>query len=98
MHTAQAFPRFSTDEDNNKLQQAVSPMELEIVLHWFNKIKSRSLNGWTIEFFLGFYELIGRDLLNVLEESHTFGQMYNAFNSTLFSLILKFDAPSFANY
>lgn len=73
--------------------------ELEIVLKWFKKDKSPSLDGWPVEFYLTFFELLEQDLLHVVKESKTYGCMYDTFNSTFNALIPKSDMPqSFNDY
>jgi len=62
---------------------------LEIVLHSFQKDKSPGPNGWTIEFFLGFYDLLKVDLLRVVEESRLSGMIHAPFNFAFLALILK---------
>jgi hypothetical protein len=71
----------------------VSEDELQVVMHIFQKDKSPGLDGWMIEFFLGFYDLLGVDILKVVEESRSGGFMYPSFNSTFISLIPKSDYP-----
>lgn len=56
--------------DLDSIEDLISPVtyeELEGTLKWFKKDKSPDLDSWTIEFYLGFYELIGLDLLKVVE-------------------------------
>lgn len=74
--------------------QPVSTKELEVVLHWFRNDKKLGHNGWTVEFFLSFYEQISPNLLKVVEECHTSGQRYGAFNSTFIALIPKSYDPT----
>jgi len=50
-------------EDNEMLMAEVSKEELKGILHSFQKDKILGPNGWTIEFFLVFLELIGDDHL-----------------------------------
>jgi hypothetical protein len=47
--------------------------ELLEVLHSFQKDKSLGLDSWTIEFFLGCYEIIGTDLLKLVEDTRISG-------------------------
>jgi hypothetical protein len=63
------------------------------VLHNFQKNKIPGLDGWNIEFYLSFYDLIGKDLLVVVEESHREGHMHAPLNSTFISLIPKSNTP-----
>lgn len=76
------------------LTSPVSLAELEGTLKWFKKYKSPGLDGWSIEFYLAFYELLGQDLLNVVEECRISGRMYKDINSTFITLIPKSDSPS----
>jgi len=68
---------------------------LEGTLKWFKKDKSPRLDGWTIEFYLAFYELTRNDLLKVVEECRITRKMYEAINSTFIALIPKYDSPSY---
>jgi hypothetical protein len=43
-----------------------------------------------MEFFLGFYEFLEKDLVRVIEESRVFGRIVAAFNTTFIALIPKF--------
>jgi hypothetical protein len=67
--------------------------ELKEVLHKFKKYKIPGTNGWTIDLFLGIYEIIGMDILKVVEESHINGHMHTPLNATFISLIPNTDAP-----
>jgi len=79
--------------------QEVSIEELEATLKWFNKDESPGLDGWTIEFYLVFFELIGTNLLWIIEEYRSNGRLEVAITSTFISLILKTDNPySFDEY
>lgn len=94
---ANHFPIFVNEEDIEELFASITTGELEGTLKWFKKDTSPGPNGWTIEFYLTFYYLLGPDLLKVVEESRTTGTLYHAINSTFISLIPKFDSPSSFN-
>eukprot|EP00253_Pinus_taeda_P010150 PITA_10150 len=99
INVANHFPRFVEDEDVEALIDPVSAEELEGVLKWFKKDKSPGPDGWTIEFYLAFFDVLGQDLLGVVEESRTTGSIYHAINSTFIALIPKFDShESFDDY
>jgi hypothetical protein len=66
---AQFFPSFVNEEENRSLMVEVTDSELQEVLHNFQKNKCHGLDGWTVEFFLGFSDLIRKDILQVVEES-----------------------------
>jgi hypothetical protein len=53
------FPRFVEEEYNMTLMEEVSEEELKEVLHSFQKDKSPGPDGWTMDFFVGLYDLIG---------------------------------------
>eukprot|EP00253_Pinus_taeda_P031782 PITA_31782 len=87
------------EEDIESLISPVTAEELEGVLKWFQKDKSPGPDGWTIEFYLAFFDVLGQDLLRVVEESRTTGSIYHAINSTFIALIPKSDSPtSFDDY
>eukprot|EP00253_Pinus_taeda_P003996 PITA_03996 len=89
--------RFFNDDEAKALFAPVTSGELEGTLKWFKKDKSLGLDGWTIEFYLAFYDLLGQDLLKVVEECRLSGSLYNAINSTFIALIPKSDNPSSFN-
>jgi hypothetical protein len=92
------FPRFFGEDENISLIEEVSKEELKEVLHSFQKYKIPGPDGWTIEFFIGFYELIGADILQVVEENRTEGHMHAPFNFTFTELIPKYDDPYSIEY
>jgi hypothetical protein len=57
------------NEDVNEMLLEVSKEELKEILESFQKDKSLGLDGWKMECFLGFYEMIEEDLLRVVEET-----------------------------
>lgn len=91
------FPRFVEEDDIEALNDPVTMQELEGILKWFKKDKSPGPDGWTIEFYLAFFEVLGRDLLVVVEESRSSGTIYHAINSTFIALIPKSDSPESLN-
>ena len=50
-------------------------------------------DGWPVEFFLGFFNLLGGDVLAAAELSRLEGQMEGALNSTFIFFIPKKDKP-----
>lgn len=51
------------DDDNEELMAEVFQGEIIEVLHSFQKDKIPGSDGWMIEFYLGFYDLLGADIL-----------------------------------
>ena len=93
MSIAQAFPRFVGEEENLSLMEEVSKEELKVALQSFQKDKSPGPDGWTIEFFIDLYDVLGADLLKVVEDTRLFGRISACFNSTFIALIPKVDNP-----
>ena len=60
---AQLFPHFVDEGGNLDLMKEVSEEELKQVMGSFQKDKSPGPDGWTIEFFLDLFEILGRDIL-----------------------------------
>jgi len=61
------------------------------VLHGFQKDKIPGPKVWTVEFFSGFFDLIGKDILEVIEEYKRFGHVHPPLNSTFNDLIPQKD-------
>ena len=53
------------------------------------KDKSPKPDGWPVEFFLGFFDLVGGDLLTTVESSRVSGRVDDSLNSTFISLNQK---------
>jgi hypothetical protein len=70
-----------------------------VALLSFNKDRSPGPDGWTVEFFLQFFDLVGSDLLELVEDSRLRGKITGALNSTFLTLIPKANNPStFGDY
>lgn len=63
--------------------------ELERKIKWFKKYKSPRQDGQTIELYISFFDIVGQDIRNVVEEWKIIGRMYEVINSTFISLIPK---------
>jgi hypothetical protein len=85
----QYFPSFADEEDNRMLMEEVTLEELKGVMRSFQKEKIRGPYGWTIECFLGFSDLLGQDILRLVEEIRLLGQMPLSLNCTFITLIPK---------
>lgn len=63
------------------------------------KDKCPGLDGWTIEFFIHFFDLIKHDLLRMVEGSRISGSIHQLTSSTLIALIpKKMEAESFQDF
>lgn len=94
INVATHLPRFVEEGDSADLEAPFTMAELESTIKWFQKEKSPGPDGWTIEFYIAFFDLLGGDILRVVEESRISGRLYNAINSTFIALIPKTDHPS----
>ena len=48
---------------NEELTKEIPEEEINYTLHSFQKGKIHGLDGFTLEFYLGFYEMMKKDLL-----------------------------------
>jgi hypothetical protein len=64
------------------------------VLNSFAKDKSLGLGGWTVEFFIHCFDLVGDDLLALVEDSRLHGSVNKSLNVTFLTLIPKVNNPS----
>jgi hypothetical protein len=81
------------EEEVRVLHSPVNLEELKEVLSLFKKEKILGPDGWTIEFFIHFFDLVGEDLLAMVEESRSRGYIARSLNSTFLSLIPKVNKP-----
>ena len=63
------FPSFISKEDAIVFTSEVTLVEVEGALKGFKRDKSPDPDGWPIEFFLWFFDLVGKDLLGAVELS-----------------------------
>ena len=69
LETISLYPKIVLEEEVSSIEQAVTMEELSDVLKGFAKDKSYGLDGWTVKFFLFFFDLVGPDLLAMVEDS-----------------------------
>lgn len=80
------------EEEAEEVMSLVTKEEVESVIKSMEKEKSPGLDGWTIEIFLHFFELIREEITEVVEESRKKGEVYSPFNATFIALIPKKEA------
>ena len=97
IRVAQFFSSFIDEEGNECLMSLVSKDEVEAILKSIQKEKSLGLDGWTVEFFLHFFDSLGNDLTAVVEESRISGLVYQPLNATFLTLIPMSDHPTSFN-
>eukprot|EP00253_Pinus_taeda_P026277 PITA_26277 len=77
----------------------ITEEELHRILKAFSKDKCPGPDGWTIEFFLHFFDLIKHDLIRMIEDSRIYGRIHPHTSSTLIALIpKKLDVDSFSDF
>jgi hypothetical protein len=85
------------EDEVTNLENPCTREEILEVLKGFAKDKSPGPDGWTVEFFLHFFELVGQDLLDVVEETRLRGEVIKQINSTFLALIPKVNSPNTFN-
>jgi len=75
------------------LDSPITDEEIKAVIKAMAADKSPGPDGWPVEFILAFYHLLGRDLLQMIEDSRTRGSISGALNATFITLIPKLDKP-----
>ena len=81
------------------MQEHVTLKENLEALKQFKKEKSLGLNEWTVKLFLHFFDIMGQELLDLVEFSRTKGFVLGALNSTFITLVPKCNKPvGFADF
>ena len=81
------------------LTQPVSLFEVECALHSFKKDRSPKPDGWPVEFYLFFFDLLGEELLSAVDYARVSGCIPPSLNSTFLALIPQKENPAtFADY
>jgi hypothetical protein len=93
LNVLQSIPRFFNESDNQNLGKPATLDELKDTIDKLPKEKSPGPDGWTQELFQHFFEIMGLDMLNVVEESRLTGKIPGALNATFFTLIPKISKP-----
>ena len=81
------IPHVVLAEMNRALLRPIFLPELEKVVFSMKKGKAPSPDGFSIEFFQKFWEIIKFDLLEVVQESQRNKQMLKSMNATFLALI-----------
>lgn len=71
--------------------------EIKNILESLAKYKIRGVYGWTIKFFLAFFNLMEYELLEVAEDSRLKGRVTKDLNAYFLPLIPKCDKPTIYN-
>jgi len=93
------YSRFVTENEVEALYSPILFGELKVVLSMFKRDKSLWPEGWTIEIFIHYFDLVGGDLLEMVEEVRIKGIISDDLNSTFLALIPKVNKPqTFGDY
>ena len=63
--------------------------EVEALLKGFAKDKILVPDGWIVDFFSSFLDIVGGDILDVVEQSRVEGYVSRPFNASFLTLIPK---------
>jgi hypothetical protein len=89
VETASLYDHFVKIEDTVLLEHLCTKSELWEVLNSFAKDKSLGPDGWTVEFFIHCFDLVGDDLLALVDDSGLCGLVNKSLNKTFLTLIPK---------
>lgn len=90
---------FFNDDDNEEIDKPVSIAEIQETISKMPKEKSLGPNGWTQEIFYTFFDILGVDSLDAVEESRCTWYIPGALNETFYALIQKISKPdNFNNF
>jgi len=82
-------PEMFDDAANEGFIKPISEEELLRAIKSFKKDKSLGLDGWPIEFFSHFFDLLKTDLLQMVEAFRVSSSIHSATSSTFIALIPK---------
>ena len=91
--TVGLFPRLVTSIEAEALYKPVTIVEIKDILFHFNIERSPGPDGWTSEFFCFFFDLVGEELLQMVEDTRIKGKIAGGINSTFLVLIPKDNSP-----
>ena len=97
--SASLYPSLVPELEAPDLYRPVTLQELKLILSQCKQERSPGPDGWTSEFFSHFFDLVGPDLLQMIEDTRTKGMITRNLNSTFLILIPKENnAVSFNDY
>ena len=88
------YPNMISSTDAPGLTQPVSLSEIESALRSFKKDRSLGPDGWPVEFYLFFFDLLGEELCTTVDYTRVSSCIPPSLNSTFLALIPKRDKPS----
>ena len=88
------FPSFINSDERESFTCQISLEEVESALKSFKKDRSLGLDGWPVEFYLALFDILGPELVNVVETSRREGRVTPSLNSTFIAPIPKKEMPT----
>ena len=85
------FTTSITKDENEDLKKPVTLQEIQSILTLGKNDKSLGLDGLHVEVYRDLFDVLGMDLLRVIEDSRKNGKIPAVFNSTFITLIPKTD-------
>jgi hypothetical protein len=82
LELARLYPRFVTIEDSGQIDRPVTKQEIWEILKLFSIDKSPGPDGWTVEFYIKFFDVVGDDLLDLVEDTRIRGRVRGSLNMT----------------
>eukprot|EP00253_Pinus_taeda_P026164 PITA_26164 len=92
-----AIPRLVTEDQNKALMRAVTLEEIEETVKAMKKGTAPGPDGFTVDFFQAGWHFLGKEILELVEESRMNQKVWPAINSTFYALIPKGDNLEDAN-
>ena len=90
---ADKYPSDICEAENLELMFPVTIEEIQSILTVNKNDKSLGPDGIPVEVFRALFDVLGSDLLRVIEDSRCFGKIPAVFNTTFIALIPKTDYP-----
>eukprot|EP00253_Pinus_taeda_P033746 PITA_33746 len=86
-----AIPKMVTEDQNRALMRAASLEEVEEVVMSMKKGTTPGPDSFTVDFYQAGWNFMGKEILELIEESRMNQKVWPALNSTFFTLIPKND-------
>ena len=92
------LPTSITVDENVELMKPVTFQEIHFILSLSKNDKSVGLDGIAVEVYRTLFDVLGEDLLQVVDDSQKNGKIHAMFNTTFVALIPKTNHPKSFEY
>ena len=92
------LPTSITVDENVELMKPVTFQEIHFILSLSKNDKSVGLDGIAVEVYRTLFDVLGEDLLQVVDDSRKNGKIHAVFNTTFVALIPKTNHPKSFEY